>query len=363
MPDIGVPLATGPDHDGFMNTPTRFAAPAESPHPVSGARAMAVGGGLALALAAAGLGVGVSQLNGLLSPLLVAILLGVLVGNLLPLGQVQPGLDFAGKRLLRVGIVLLGLQLSLGAIGALGFGVIALAVVVVAAGVPFGIWVGRRLGLSQEQSVLTACGFSICGAAAVAATDGVLDADDENVATSVALVVVFGTLMIPLMMLASGLGLRPHITGIWAGASVHEVAQVVAAGGLVGGGALAVAVVVKLARVLMLAPVMMVLAARRRRELADSDAGGDVTLPPLVPTFVMGFLAAVLLRSFVPLSAPVLSGAKAMQTLLLAAAMFALGTGVRVATMRKVGSTPFVHAALCTGFVAVLALAGAVIVG
>lgn len=322
--------------------------------------------GLAAALAAAVVGVLLARVNGLLSPMLVAIVLGVVVANVARpawLARVRPGLDLAGKKLLRVGIVLLGLQLSLSSVAALGWGVAALAVTVVVVGVPFGIWCGRRLGMSVEQSVLTACGFSICGAAAVAACDGVTDADEEAVATSVALVVVFGTLMIPVCVLVARLGVDERTVGVFAGASIHEVAQVVAAGGLVGGGALAVAVVVKLARVLMLAPVMTALAARRRRELARTQSAGDITLPPVMPLFVVGFVAAVAVRSVAHLPSDVLGGARSLQTALLAAAMFALGTGVRWQNMRKVGAAPFVHASACTLVVAALALGGALLVG
>ena len=128
----------------------------------------------------------------------------------------------------------------------------------------------------------------------------------------------------------------------------------VAAGGALGGGAaLTVAVIVKLARVLMLAPVMAVLSMQQRRRGAR-----DGKQPPLVQLFVLGFLAMVLVRSFVPLPEAVLEVGSLLQTLLLAAAMFALGTGVRIALLRQVGVRPFVLAALSTVLVASLALGG-----
>ena len=128
----------------------------------------------------------------------------------------------------------------------------------------------------------------------------------------------------------------------------------VAAGGALGGGAaLTVAVIVKLARVLMLAPVMAALSMQQRRHGAR-----DGKQPPLVQLFVLGFLAMVLVRSFVPLPEAVLEAGSLLQTLLLAAAMFALGTGVRIALLRQVGVRPFVLAALSTVLVASLALGG-----
>jgi uncharacterized integral membrane protein (TIGR00698 family) len=223
------------------------------------------------------------------------------------------------------------------------------------------MYAGKLLGLSWTQRVLIACGFSICGAAAVAAADGVVDAKEEELLTSVALVVIFGTLMIPAIpLLSNALGLTERQSGMWAGGSIHEVAQVVAAGGIIGGGALAVATVVKLARVLMLAPVMAYLGARERRITKGEKSNSSQ--PPLVPFFVVAFLGCVALRSSGVLPDVVIAQAKVLQTALLTAAMFALGLGVRVALLRSVGPRPFVLAALSTVWVAVVALLGVWIV-
>ena len=232
------------------------------------------------------------------------------------------------------------------------------------------VLLGRLLRVSPNLSLLIACGFSICGAAAVAGAAGVTDPDDkaeEDTITAVALVVIFGTLMIPLVpLVASLLGLDVVTAGKWAGGSTHEIAQVVAIGGVIGGGALAVAVVVKLARVLLLAPVIAVLSFRRRR-LQRSDVPGRqasrTKLPPIVPPFILGFLAMVLLRSFVTLPGAVLGTGEMLQTLLLAAAMFGLGCGVKVRNLLKVGLRPFVLATASTLLVAVIAYAGVALAG
>ncbi len=305
------------------------------------------------------------------SPLLVAIMAGALLANTAPLpAAIEPGVAFSAKRLLRVGIVLLGLQLVLGDILALGWGVIAVVVAVVLLGMLGAVWLGARLGLTWSQRILIASGFSICGAAAVAAVDGVIDADEEETATAIALVVVFGTAMIlAVPLLATLFGLGDESAGMWAGASIHEVAQVVAAGGAIGGGALAVAVVVKLARVLLLAPVLLVLGlVVRRQAVADrpadlGQAAGQAKRPPLVPLFVSAFLGLVLLRSTGLLPEAVLVPAEFCGTALLTAAMFALGLGVRVSAMRKVGPKPFVLSAAATVWVAAIALGGVLLVG
>ena len=321
------------------------------------------------------------------SPLLLAIIVGIAVGNLVPLPQsTAPGLTYSSKTLLRAGIVLLGLQVVLGDILGLGVGMIAVVVAIVAGGILGTLAIGRLLGTSPVLTILVACGFSICGAAAVGAVAGVVDPKQkkgEDVATAIALVVLFGTIMIPLLPLTARLlGLETTTAGLWAGGGIHEVAQVVAAGGVLGGGALAVAVIVKLARVLMLAPVIAVLSLQARRAAdraetgtaADGDsartgsvssASGDhpTKLPPIVPLFVAGFLAMVLVRSFVPLPEAVLTTAGLAQTLLLSTAMFALGCGVKFRNLIHVGARPFILAALSTVLVAGLALGGVLLVG
>lgn len=318
--------------------------------------------GLALCTAGALLAMGAGRLLPTVSPLLIAIVAGAVLANLVALPvSLRPGLAFSSKRLLRVGIALLGLQLMFSDILGLGWGMIAVVVAIVFLGMAGTMYAGKLLGLSWTQRVLIACGFSICGAAAVAAADGVVNAKEEELLTAVALVVIFGTLMIPTIpLLAGALGLSDVDAGMWAGGSIHEVAQVVAAGSAIGGGALAVATVVKLARVLMLAPVMAYLSMHSRRSSEGSSA--DATRPPLVPLFTLAFVACVGLRSTGVLPDAVLAQAKLVQTALLTAAMFALGASVHVSVIRSVGSRPFVLAAVSTVWVASIALVGVSIV-
>ncbi|HJC29877.1 MAG TPA: putative sulfate exporter family transporter [Candidatus Dietzia intestinipullorum] len=296
------------------------------------------------------------------SPLLVAIVLGAVLANLgwIP-ARGRPGLAVASTTVLRVGIALLGLQLGLGDVLGLGWQVIVVVVAVVVLGIVGTLFVGHLLGLGWTQRVLIACGFSVCGAAAVAAVDGVIDADEEEVVTAVALVVIFGTLMIPAVpLLATAIGLAEAEAGAWAGAAVHEVAQVVAAGGAIGGSALGVAVVVKLARVLMLAPVVTALSVRQRRLATEVEGARR---PPLVPVFILAFLACVLVRTTGLLGPTVLEAAGLAQTALLTAAMFALGAGVRLSVLRRVGARPFVLALLSTLWVSGIALTGVLVAG
>lgn len=313
---------------------------------------------MALAVVAALVAVVSASFMPSVSPLLVAILLGMLVGNVVDLpARLQPGLKIASKRLLRLGIVLLGLRISLGEILGLGWSVVGLAAVVVCSGMVVTWVLGAVLGLKPAQRLLIGAGFSICGAAAVAAVEGsVEESEPEDVVTALALVVLFGTLMIPAVpLLVYALGVPEQVAGVWAGASIHEVAQVVAVGGIIGTGALQVAVVVKLIRVLMLAPVIVSinLVNRRRKRRAPGAR------TPLVPVFILGFIGAVLVRSYVPLPEPVFSTGQWAEAFLLSAAMFALGCGVHRGVLRRLSGRTLLLATAVTGWVAAVGLAGA----
>ncbi|MGF0246453.1 YeiH family protein [Rhodococcus erythropolis] len=316
--------------------------------------------GVALCALGATVALIAGQFTSAVRPLLIAIVAGAVLANTVSLpAKFQPGLAFSAKRLLRVGIALLGLQLMFSDIVGLGWGVIAVVVAIVFLGIAGTMYAGKLLGLSWSQRILIACGFSICGAAAVAAADGVVNAREEELLTAVALVVIFGTLMIPTIpLLADAFGMNEIDAGMWAGGSIHEVAQVVAAGSALGATALGVATVVKLARVLMLAPVMAFLSIRQRTMVDNTDT----KRPPLIPLFVVAFISCMGLRSTGMLPNELLGLAKTVQTALLAAAMFALGLGVRLSVIRGVGARPFVLAAISTVWVATIAYFGVVLV-
>lgn len=291
------------------------------------------------------------------SPLIVAIVAGIALTNVVRLPEsTSPGITLASKKLLRLGIVFLGLQLVISDIVSLGVPMLAVIVCIVAGGLLGTVAMGRLLKMKPAQALLIACGFSICGAAAVAGVEGVTDADEEEVVTAVALVVIFGTLMIPIIPFASQfLGMTPEMGGMWAGGSIHEIAQVVAAGGIIGGSALGVAVIVKLARILLLAPVVAILSVRQRRH---GQTAPDGKRPPIVPIFIIGFLLMVILRSTFTLPDVVISTGSFLQTALLSAAMFGLGCGVKIRNLIRVGARPFILATASTILVGGIALAG-----
>ncbi|GAA1740164.1 putative sulfate exporter family transporter [Luedemannella helvata] len=278
----------------------------------------------------------VSRVAPVLSALTVAVVLGALARNIGLTGRrVLPGITIATKRLLRAGVVLLGLQLSVSQVLDLPYGVLLVVVVTVGATFAGTLLLGRWLGVRPGTALLVATGFSICGASAAAAMNAASDSDEEDLATAVGLVTMYGGLMIVVLpLLQSPLGLSAEQFGIWSGASVHEVAQVVAAASAAGTAAIAVATVVKLTRVLLLVPMITAYGLVQRRR---SDAGDQGKRPPLVPLFVLGFVAAVAVRSTGLLPGGVLDTAKTLTTLLLAGALFGLGSAVDVRSLVRTG--------------------------
>lgn len=297
--------------------------------------------GLALVTGGVMLSTGVNRLVPSLSPLVVAVVAGAVLTNvgLVP-AACRPGADLAARRLLRVGIVLLGFQLAAGDVLRLGLPRLAVVAAVVAVTFMGTRWLGSRLGVNPGLSLLIATGFSICGASAVAAMKGVSDTDEDDVAFSIGLVTLCGSLAILLLPLVRHpLGLDDGAFGAWVGASVHDVAQVVATAASGGATALQAAVVVKLTRVVLLAPMVSSVTILRRRSGAESIAAGT-NRPPLVPLFVAGFLIAVAVRSTGVVPESLLGGLRMVETLVLAAALFGLGTGVRLARLRRLGGRP-----------------------
>jgi uncharacterized integral membrane protein (TIGR00698 family) len=279
-----------------------------------------------LAFAVAGVALAISTTAPLLGPLLVALVIGAVAANTPGISRyvvgTAPRLD---KLLLRSGIVLLGLKIAITDVLALGAPGIAVVLVTVVATYSATQLTGRMLGLERDLVTLIAAGFSICGAAAVAAVESSIRARPKDVALAVALVTVFGTIMIgAIPALGRLIGITDQQTAIWAGASIHEVAQVIAAASLIGAGSatvLATATTVKLARVALLAPVQLVSARACRSQ--DASRSG-----PLVPLFLVGFLAAVAIRTTGVVPPSVLDWAAVLTTVLLSAAMFGLGTGI-----------------------------------
>ncbi|HEY8964973.1 MAG TPA: putative sulfate exporter family transporter, partial [Candidatus Methylacidiphilales bacterium] len=242
--------------------------------------------GLTVLLAVGGLVLGTLPGLARLGPLSVALLLGLLwrAAAEVPEGH-HAGIGFAAKRLLRWGIVLLGVRLDFALIARSGWRIAVLDVAVIAFGVAFITWLGRRAGIAGRLPLLLAVGSSICGASAVAAAAPVVRARESEIALAIPLCGVLGTAAaLGLTGAEAWLHLAPQTYGILAGSTLHEVAQVIAASAAVPG-ALESGTVAKLLRVLLLVPVVLLLA-----RLLDGRGKGREAAPVPQPWFVGGFL-------------------------------------------------------------------------
>jgi uncharacterized integral membrane protein (TIGR00698 family) len=299
-----------------------------------------------------------------ISPLVAALVLGVLIGNTISIPKkFIPGQKFAAKKVLRFGIVLLGSQLALKQVVDLGGRELIVVVGVVALTFLGTLWLGPRLGVSKSLSLLIATGFSICGASAVAAMDGVVEADEEEVTYAIALVTLCGSLAIVLLpLLRNVLGLSdPQLFGSWVGASVHDVAQVIAASSTGGDSAVQSATVVKLSRVVLLAPLVACVSIWVRRSssgLVAKAKKADKTRVSVVPLFVIGFLVMIAVRTTGIIPENLLSKIKTIEQVCLASALVGLGSDVRIAKLIKVGGRPLLLALISWFGIAAVSLIG-----
>lgn len=230
--------------------------------------------------------------------------------------------------------MVLGLQLSLGNILSLGWLTIVAIIVLVAISFLITWLIARAFRLEGDQAVLFAAGFSICGVSAVGAMSAARGSDPKDTGTPIALVTLYGTAAIVVLpALAPLLGLSHLQFGHWVGASVHDVGQVVATAQTMGTVALAAAVVVKLTRVLMLAPMVAITSIQTRRRGAATGKQ-----PAIVPLFIIGFLALVLVRSFIPVPDVVISVASILQSVLLSMALFGIGASLRLERLARSGA-------------------------
>jgi uncharacterized integral membrane protein (TIGR00698 family) len=294
------------------------------------------------------------------SPMILAILLGMAFHNLVGTPAIaKPGVTFSQRRLLRIAIILLGLQLTITQVievGGRGLGIIAATLVATFA---FTVWMGKLLGVDRKLAQLIAAGTSICGASAVIATNTVTDAPDEDVAYAVACVTVFGSVaMFGYPLLPGLLHLDPHAFGLWSGASIHEIAQVIAASFQDGQKAGEFATIAKLSRVMLLAPSVIILGSMAAWSATKNDpvAVASSARPPM-PWFVLGFVALVGLSSLVTVPAADKIWIAAVTTFLLSVALAAMGLETDVRKLTARGARPALLGALAFIFIASFSLA------
>ena len=283
--------------------------------------------------------------------LTLAILLGMLVGNTLwPQLQAHcdSGVLLAKQQLLRLGIILYGFRITFQQIADVGVSGVLIDMLTLSSTFALACWLGRRLfGLDRETRWLIGAGSSICGAAAILATQPVIKADAAKVTVAISTVVLFGTLTIFIWPLLWPLAhsvfpqLTPADWGIFTGSTVHEVAQVVAAGHAVSPETENAAVIAKMLRVMMLAPFLLFLTLRMRRSTAQGASSAI-----RFPWFALLFIIVALFNSLHLLPVSLVQTINQLDTLLLAMAMAALGLTTHFSAIKRAGMRPLLLALL-----------------
>ena len=304
--------------------------------------------------------------NGL-SALTLAIIMGLIIGNTIYpsiAASCGAGVGFAKARLLRTGIVLYGLRLTFQDIGHVGMAGVVIDALVLSSTFLLAQWVGQKLlGMDKRTTLLVGAGASICGAAAVLATEPVAKGRAEDVAVAVATVVVFGTIgtfLYPALFHWNAeygwINTTMQQYGVFVGSTVHEVAQVVAAGEAIGSQAADTAVIAKMVRVMMLAPFLLILSMwLSRSERAenqkngvnsgansDGTGGGKIT----IPWFAVGFVVMAGINSLGILPKVVVDAGVQLDNALLAIAMAALGLTTHIRAVRAAGTKPLLLASI-----------------
>ena len=330
--------------------------------------------GIALSAALATLGIVLGRIGWLqdhgFSALTLAIVLGMLLGNTIypRFAAISgPGVNFSKQNLLRLGVVLYGLRLTVQDIGHVGFAGVATDGIVLGSTFALACFIGIKwLGMDRKTAMLIGAGSSICGAAAVMAAEPVIKARAEQVTVAVATVVVFGTVAIFLYPVLFELNQKWQLIpggadgfGIYVGSTIHEVAQVVAAARAVGPHAADTAVIAKMVRVMMLAPFLIMLSAwlarddaRRQVRMTHAPAANahvalqetPVKAKLAVPWFAFAFVGVVLFNSLNVLPQSVVAMTTEIDTVLLAMAMAALGLATHISSIRKAGIKPLLLA-------------------
>jgi len=296
--------------------------------------------------------------------MLFALLLGIAVNFLSADARCKPGIEFASRTILRIGVALLGLRITFDQVQSLGFGVLAITAVAVALTIASGWVLSRSLKLESSFGALTGGAVAICGASAALAIASVLPrgpAHERDTVMTVVSVTALSTIaMILYPLVTAALGFDPHTAGIFLGATIHDVAQVVGAGYTISDDAGDTATIVKLFRVALLLPAVFAIAFLFHTRHA---AGEGRTRPPLLPFFLVAFAVLVAINSTGWVPPSVNAGLQETSRWCLVTAIAALGTKTSLGDLARVGWRPIALVLLETLVVALLVLGGLFAIG
>ncbi len=283
-----------------------------------------------------------------ISPLIIGILLGIVLAN--SICQYIPdawrtGIQFSAKTLLRIAIVFYGFRITFQDVQFIGLEGIIIATIMLASTMILGVLIGiKLLKIDRDTALLVASGSAVCGAAAVLATEEVLKSEAHKTAIAIATVVLFGTIsmfLYPVLYKSGLLNMDASQYGLYVGGSVHEVAQVVAAGSAVDANASDSAVIVKMTRVIMLAPMLLILGF----SLTQMKSNNLKCKPKLVvPWFAVLFIVMIAFNSLQLIPESIVSKINIIDTFLLTMAMTALGMGTHVSKFKQSGIRPVILA-------------------
>ncbi|MDX1295747.1 MAG: YeiH family protein, partial [Sulfurimonadaceae bacterium] len=302
---------------------------------------------VAIFAAAATMIAGLEAISSLgISPLVIGIVIGIFYANTLH-NQIpaawETGITFSAKKILRFAIVFYGFRITFQQIAEVGMEGFMVSLIMLASTFVIGTWVGQKLfKMDRDTSMLNASGASVCGAAAVLATEPVLKAEEHKAAIAVSMVVLFGTIALflyPALYSAGVFEMTDREFGIFVGGTVHEVAQVVAIGGAYGQEASDAAVIVKMTRVILIAP-MLILLGIYLSYTASRSGGQSGGIQLVIPWFAVYFVAMAGFNSLQIVPANVVDVINEVDTFLLTMAMTALGMGTRFAKFKGLGLAP-----------------------
>lgn len=287
------------------------------------------------------------------SPLLTVILLGMAIGSVFSLPTSwKSGLQLAQKPILRWGVAGLGFKLSLQELASIGGSALVVVVVSTVAALGFGWWLGRLVGLPEKMNLLLGVGGGICGASAIVAADTVVQGEQSDSALPLGIITLVGTVGIVVYpLLAHAIQMDPFIYGVWNGASLHEMAQVIAAGNAVEG-AINPSTVTKLARICLLAPVVFYLGWMLRRKAASA---GEAKVP-LVPWFLVVFVLLAAFRTAVEVPAATAKLVENIDLFVLCVGMAAVGLFSDFRKIVQAGARPILVGVGQWVFLALLSL-------
>ena len=291
-----------------------------------------------------------------LSPLVIGIVMGIFYANTLhnqTPGAWQSGITFSGKKILRFAIVIYGFRITFQQIAEVGLDGFLVSLIMLTSTLILGSWVGTKIfGMDKDTSILTAAGASVCGAAAVLATEPVLKAEEYKTAVAVSMVVLFGTIsmfLYPVLYTtiiehASGfLHMSAREFGIYVGGTIHEVAQVVAVPASVPGSPVEMAnsaVIVKMTRVIMIAPMLIVLGLYLAWSAKRAGDSRNEKMKLVIPWFAVYFILVAGFNSFHLIPEHIVDIINQIDTFLLTMAMTALGMGTVFAKFKGLGLAP-----------------------